>query len=40
MLYAISVQVQFVQFRMESRVMTNNDDDHDDDDEYALHIMH
>lgn len=41
MLHAISVQAQFVQFRMESRTMTNDDDgDHDDDDEHALHIMH
>lgn len=43
-LNAISVRVQFVQFRMKSRTMTNddgNDDDHHhDDDECALHIMH
>lgn len=39
MLHAISVQAQFVQFRMESRTMTN-DDDGDHDDEHALHIMH
>lgn len=38
MMYAMRVQVQFVQFRTKSRTTTNNNDD--DDDEYALHIMH